>query len=82
MAEVRELKVMRNRLQLETALEQSGLPEGAQILVRQMAAAAGGQQMECLDMAEVDRLIGAQKALLAEAAQPERGDGDAADHGA
>ena len=56
----------RNRLQLETALEQSGLPEAAQILIRQVA----GQQPECLDMAEVERLIAAQKAVLAEAAQP------------
>ena len=51
---------------METALEQSGLPEAAQILIRQVA----GQQPECLDMAEVDRLITAQKAVLAEVAQP------------
>ncbi len=66
LAEVKELKVMRNRVQLETALEESGLPEAAQILVRQMA----GPQLECLDMAEVQRLIAAQKAVLAAAAQP------------
>ena len=66
LAEVKELKIMRNRVVLETALQQSGLPEAAQILIRQMA----GQQPECLDMAEVDRLITAQKDLLAEAAQP------------
>ena len=66
LGELKELKVTRNRLQLETALEQSGLPEAAQILIRQVT----GQQPECLDMAEVDRLIAAQKALLAEAAQP------------
>jgi hypothetical protein len=65
-AELRELKVMRNGLRLETALEQSGLPEAAQIVVRQ----AAGQQPECLDMDEVQRLIEAQKALLAEVAQP------------
>ena len=63
---MKELKIMRNRLQLETALEQSVLPEAAQILIRQVA----GQQPECLDMAEVDRLIAAQKAVLAAAAQP------------
>ena len=57
---------MRNRVQLETALEESGLPEAAQMLIRQVA----GQQPECLDMAEVERLIAAQKALLAEAVQP------------
>ena len=66
LAEVKELKVMRNRLQLETALEGSGLPEAAQILIRQVA----GQQPECLDMVEVERLITAQKAVLAEAVQP------------
>ncbi|MFO1133582.1 MAG: hypothetical protein U1E16_16415, partial [Hyphomicrobiales bacterium] len=66
LAEVKELKIMRNRVQLEAALEQSGLPEAAQILIRQIA----GQQPECLDMAEVERLIAAQKAVLAEAAQP------------
>jgi hypothetical protein len=66
LAELKDLKIARNRLQLETALEQSGLPEAAQILIRQVA----GQQPECLDMEEVDRLIQAQKAVLAEAAQP------------
>ena len=65
-AELKQLQIARNHLQLETALEQSGLPESAQILIRQVA----GQQPECVDMAEVDRLIQAQKAVLAEAAQP------------
>ncbi len=71
LAEVKELKIMRNRVQLEAALEQSGLPEAAQILVRQVAAQqAGGQQLECLDLAEVERLIGLQRTALAAAAQP------------
>ncbi len=65
-AELKELKITRNRLQLETALEQSSLPEAAQILIRQVTQ----QQPECLDMAEVDRLIQAQKAVLAEVVQP------------
>ena len=46
--------------------------------VRQVA----GQQLECLDMAEVERLIAAQKAVLAEVAQPNVVTGHAADHGA
>jgi hypothetical protein len=66
LGELKELMIANNRLQLETALEQSGLPEAAQILIRQVA----GQQPECLDMAEVARLITAQKAVLAEVAQP------------
>jgi len=71
LAELRELKEARNRLQLETALEQSGLPDAAQILIRQVTQHAGdGRQLESLDMAEVDRLIAAQKAVLAEVAQP------------
>ena len=65
-AELKDLKLARNRLQLETALEQSGLPEAAQNLIRQVA----GQQLECLDLAEVERLVTAQKTVLAEAAQP------------
>jgi hypothetical protein len=66
LAELKDLKIARNRLQLEAALEQSGLPDAAQILIRQVVQ----QQPEFLDMAEVDRLIAAQKAVLAEAAQP------------
>ncbi|MFO1130398.1 MAG: hypothetical protein U1E16_00070 [Hyphomicrobiales bacterium] len=70
-AELKDLKLARSRLQLETALEGSGLPDAAQNLIRQVAQqAGGGQQPECLDMAEVDRLIAAQKAVLAAAAQP------------
>ena len=65
-AELKELKLARNRLQLETALERSGLPESAQVVIRQVAQ----QQPECLDMDNVDRLIAAQKAMLAEAVQP------------
>ncbi|MFN8466321.1 MAG: hypothetical protein U0X20_12260 [Caldilineaceae bacterium] len=66
LGELRGLKVTHNRVQLETALEQSGLPEAAQIFIRQVAS----QQPEFLDMSEVERLIAAQKTLLAEAAQP------------
>ena len=65
-AELKELKLARNRLQLETALEQSGLPEAARGLVRQI----GGRQLECLDMDEVQRLIEGQRAVLAAAVQP------------
>ena len=36
LAELKDLKIARKRLQLETALEQSGLPEAAQILIRQV----------------------------------------------
>jgi hypothetical protein len=65
-AELRELKIARNALQLENTLERSGLPEAAQIIVRQVA----GRQPESLDLDEVQALIDAQKAALAAAVQP------------
>ena len=74
---MKELKVTRNRLQLETALEQSGLPEAAQILIRQVAGPAagvpghgGGRAADC----------GAEGGAGGGGAA-QRGDRDAADHG-
>ena len=66
LAELRDLKIAANRARLEAALELSGLPEAAQIVVREVAQ----QQPERLDMGEVNRLITAQKSALAQAAQP------------
>jgi hypothetical protein len=65
LAELRELQIERNAFRLEHALAQSGLPEAAQIPVRQMAS----RELEYLDLDEVQQLIDAQKAALAEAAQ-------------
>ncbi len=67
LAEVKELKVMRNRLQLETALE-AVRPAGGGADPR--SARWPSQQLECLDLAEVERLIGLQRTALAAAAQP------------
>jgi hypothetical protein len=66
LAELKQMKIERNRLRVEGLLADSGLPESAQIIVRQVAL----QQPECVDESEVERLIEAQKRVLAEVLQP------------
>ena len=65
LGELKQLKIECNRIKVESLLEASGLPEAAQIIVRQLAQ----QQPECVDMAEVQTLIDAQKRVLAEVVQ-------------
>jgi len=66
LGELKQIKIEHNRLKVEGLLEASGLPEAAQIIVRQLAQ----QQPECVDVEEVKKLIEAQQRVLAEVVQP------------
>ena len=66
LGEVASIREERDRLQLDAALAASGLPAESQAVIRRVAEPVLG----CLDLAQVQELIGLQRSALAAAVQP------------
>ncbi|MFN8469358.1 MAG: hypothetical protein U0X20_27630 [Caldilineaceae bacterium] len=66
LGEVASIREARDRLQLDAALAASGLPPESQAVIRRVAEPLLG----CLDLTQVQELIGLQRSALAAAVQP------------
>ncbi|MFN8468268.1 MAG: hypothetical protein U0X20_22100 [Caldilineaceae bacterium] len=66
LGEVASIREARDRLQLDAALAASGLPAESQAVIRRVAEPLLG----CLDLAQVQELIGLQRSAVAAAVQP------------